>query len=91
MRPAARSIKGELGNAVIDGIRRHGADAVGLVIIGVARLIVGAAALGVLLASSAIADYDLTAAHFAGLTAVAALVNWVATGSSRAKDRQIRN
>jgi hypothetical protein len=91
MKPAARSIKDELGNAVVDGIRRYGGDAVGLFLIGVTRVIVGAAALGVLLASSAIADYDLTAAHFAGLTVVAALINWVAAGNSRTKGRQARN
>jgi hypothetical protein len=28
------SIRGELGNAVVDGIRQHGADAVGVVIMG---------------------------------------------------------
>ena len=83
MKPAAGSIKGELGNAVVDGIRQHGADAVGLVIKGIARLIIGATALGVLLVDSAIAGYDLTAAHFAGLTAVAALINWLFAGNSR--------
>jgi hypothetical protein len=66
----AGSIKAELNNAVVDGIRQRGPDAVGLVIIGLARLFVAAITLGVLLGIGAIFGYDMTAVHFAGLAAV---------------------
>jgi hypothetical protein len=72
------SIKAELDNAVVLGIRQRGPDAVGLLIVGIARLIVGAATLAVLLGVGVLFGYDVTAIHFAGLTGISALVGWVA-------------
>ena len=71
----AESIRGELGSALVRGIRRHGPDAVGLVLMGFARLLVGVVALGALLAAGAAAGCEITAAHFVGVTGVAALIN----------------
>lgn len=83
MSPPARSIRTELNDAVVYGIRLRGPDAVGLIIMGMARLIVGAATLGILLGIAAIFGYDVTAAHFAGLTGVSALVSWLVAGRFR--------
>lgn len=82
MTPPPGSIRGELNDALIGGIRKRGSDAVGLVIMGMARLLIGAATLGVLLAVGAVFGYDLTAAHLAGATAVAGLVGWLTGGSA---------
>jgi len=58
---------------------------------GVARLLVGAATLAVLLLVSAISGYDLTAAHFAGLGALVVLLNvLIAPRSAIAARRQHR-
>lgn len=70
-----RSIKQELSEAVIGGIRERGPDAVGLLLIGVSRLLVGAATLAVLLVAGSISGHDLTAVHLAGLGALAVLLN----------------
>lgn len=83
MNQPADSIRGELGNAVAVGIRRHGADAVGLVLMGMARLFVGVLTLAALLAGGAIAGCDMTAVHFAGLTGAAALLNLLVVGRSK--------
>jgi hypothetical protein len=90
MNPPAGSIKTELNDAVVGGIRQRGPDAVGLVIVGIARLIVGVATLGVLLGIGAIFGYDATAAHFAGLTGVSALVSWLVAGRSGSPRRRGR-
>lgn len=77
MTPPAGSIKAEVNHAVAKGIRRRGPDAVGLVLMGTARLIVAATTLGVLLAASALSGNDLTTLHFVGASAIAAIVNWL--------------
>jgi hypothetical protein len=77
MTPPAGSIKAEVNHAVAKGIRRRGPDAVGLVLMGMARLVVAAVTLALLLAISSLSGNDLTALHFAGATAVAAAVNWL--------------
>jgi hypothetical protein len=71
------SIKAELNHAVAKGIRRGGPGAVELVLIGMAKLVVAACALGVLLAAAALSGYDLTALDFAGANAVVATVGWL--------------
>jgi hypothetical protein len=47
------SIRAELGNAVLDGIRERGAEAVGMVIVGLARVVVCSATLVAMLAIGA--------------------------------------
>jgi predicted MFS family arabinose efflux permease len=81
------SIKGELGDALVGGIRQRGSDAVGLVIMGIARLVVGAVTLGVLLGLGAVFGYDMTAGHFVGATVVAVVVSWLTGGESRSTRR----
>ena len=77
------SIKGELSDALIGGIRQRGSDAVGLVIMGIARLIVGAVTLGVLLGIGAAFGYGMTPGQFVGATALAGLVSWLMGRDSR--------
>ena len=77
MTPPAGSIKAEVNQAVARGIRRRGPDAVGVILMGMAKLLVAACALGVLLTAAALSGYDLTALHFAGATAVVAVVGWL--------------
>lgn len=84
MNQPTASIRGELSDALVCGIRRRGPDAVGLLIMGLARLIVATAALGALLGVGALFGYDISAAQFAGLTGISALVTWLmADGRSR--------
>ncbi len=77
------SIKGELNAALIGGIRQRGPDAVGMVIIGIARLVIGAVTLGLVLGLSTLFDYDMSAAHLTGAAAIAGLVSWWTGGSSK--------
>ena len=84
MNLSSGSIKGELSDAVRSGIRHRGPDAIGLVLVGMARLIVGTATLGVLLAVGAVSGYDITAPKFAGVTGAAALINWLLGGRTQA-------
>jgi hypothetical protein len=86
MTPPPRSIRGELNDALIGGIRRRGSDAVGLVIMGMAKLAIGVVALAALLAVGAIFGYDITV--LAGLaTAVAGLVGWLSGGDANGAAR----
>jgi hypothetical protein len=80
MTPPSNSVRGELNAALISGIRRHGSDAVGLVIIGIARLVIGVSTFCVLLGVGAIFGYEVTASHLAGATVVAVLVGWLTAG-----------
>lgn len=88
MNQRAPSIRSELSDSLVGGIRQHGADAVGLVIMGLARLLVGAATLAVVLAGGAVAGYDIGAAEFAGLTGAVAFLNLLTSGRPRAEDNQ---
>lgn len=87
MNPPARPLRIELNDAVVGGIRNRGPEAVGVVIIGVARVVVAALVLALLLATSAFFDYDVTAVPFAGMTSASALISWLITwGSLRSKE-----
>jgi hypothetical protein len=83
-----QSIRGELNAAVISGIRERGSDAVGLLIMGVARLIVGGVTLGVVLGVAALFGYDMTAVHLTGATVVGGLVGWWTGGASISASRR---
>jgi len=63
---------------------------VGLLIVGLARLIVGATTLAALLGVGVLFGYDVTAAHFAALTGISALVGWAAGRPVRAAPRDRR-
>lgn len=60
MNPPARPIRTELSEAVVGGIRQRGAEAVGLVIMGLARLLVTFAALLILLFGSSVLGLKVT-------------------------------
>ena len=77
MNSQSGSIKAELNHAVAKGIRRGGPNAVELVLMGMAKLLVVASTLGVLLTAAALSGYDLTTLHFAGATAIVAAVGWL--------------
>jgi hypothetical protein len=78
MSPPTESIKAELSHAVARGIRRRGPDAVGLVLIGMARLAITASTLAVLLVAAAAFGYNASGLGLAGATAFAGLLNWLA-------------
>lgn len=82
------SIRGEMSDAVVGGIRQHGAEAVGLVLMGLARLFVGAATLGVLLVVGAVTGCDLTATRFMGAICVGAVVNLLVSGRTNPPGRR---
>lgn len=83
MNPPAGSIKAEVGNAVACGIRERGPAAVGLVIMGLARLTIGLLTLFVLVGTSTILGYGMTPLPFAGMTGISALTTWLVTRETR--------
>ena len=72
------SIKAEFSGAVATGIRQRGPDAVGLLLIGIARLIVGAATLAALLGLASAFGYDTAGAPLASITGISAAITWIA-------------
>ena len=70
------SIKAELNDAVVCGIRQRGPDAVGLLLVGLAGLVLEVAVLGVLLGIAALLGCEIGGIHFAGLTGVSGLITW---------------
>lgn len=84
MNPPAGTLRTELNEAVVGGIRQRGAEAVGVVIVGMARLLVGMAILAALLSVSWIFGVDITAIRFATMTGVSSGLSWVATRRPRA-------
>lgn len=78
MIPPTDSIREELSEAVRSGIRSSGPDAVGFILMGMARLIVGASTLGVLLGVGAVSGYDVRAPQFAGVIGAVAAINLIA-------------
>jgi hypothetical protein len=77
--PPARSIRTELNDALIGAIRQRGPEAFGMMITGLARLVVGAFTFAVLFGISRLADYQVTAFPFAGMASISAWVSWAAT------------
>jgi hypothetical protein len=70
------SLKGELNAALIGGIRKHGSDAVGMVIVGMAKLVIGVAGLGLLLGVGALFGCGMTPVHLTAATFAAGLMSW---------------
>jgi ribonuclease HI len=83
MSPSTNSIKTEVNHAVASGIRKRGPEAVGVVLVGMARLTVNVSALVILLLASAVFGYGITASHAFEFTAVIAALNWLVTGNAR--------
>lgn len=78
MSPPTQSIKDELNHAVARGIRRRGPDAVGLVLMGMASLVIMTLALGVLLIAVAVSGTGAITLGLAGVTLVTGLLKWLA-------------
>jgi hypothetical protein len=81
--PPARSFRTELNDAVGGGIRQRGAEAIGLVIMGLARIAIAVPVLALLLLASRLLGVDVTALPFAGMTGISALVSWLLTRRDR--------
>ena len=79
MIPPARPIRVEMSDAVVGGIRERGPEAVGLVIIGVARILIAVLVLALLLIGSSLLGFDVSAVPFAGMTGLSGLVSWAIT------------
>lgn len=77
--PPSRSIRTEVTDAVVGGIRERGSEAVGLFIVGVARITMAALALIVLIVASKVIGVEISAVRFALMTALSALVSWLIT------------
>lgn len=75
------SLKGELNNALIGGIRQRGSEAVGLMLVSMVKLAVGTAALTALLILAAIFGFEMTATLLAGATTLAGLGRWLVGGA----------
>lgn len=85
MNPPANSLKAEVNHALANGIRRRGPDAVGVVLMGMARLVVAVSTLVILLLAGALFGYDITASHAFGATAVVAALNWLLASPKNAQ------
>jgi len=75
--PPARPLRTELNDAVVGGIRERGAEAVGLVIVSMARIAIAAVVLALLLVASTVLEIEVTFGPFAGMTGVSACVSWL--------------
>jgi hypothetical protein len=83
MNPPARPIRTEFHEAVVGGIRQRGADAVGLVIMGIAYLLIAVLALGVLLFASSVLGIKQTALPVTVMTILSGLISWLVGKSLR--------
>ena len=79
MHPPAGPIRAELNDAVVGGIRQRGPEAVGLVIVGVARLTVALASLLVLLLGSSVLGLEVAAGPFVAMSGLSGLLTWIIT------------
>ncbi|HVD40252.1 MAG TPA: hypothetical protein VNC16_04520 [Solirubrobacterales bacterium] len=83
MIPPARPIRTEMTDAVVAGIRARGAEAVGLLIVGIARIAIAVLVLVLLLIASKVIGIDVSAVPFAAMTGLSALVSWLITRKQR--------
>jgi hypothetical protein len=83
MNPPTRPIRVELNDAIVGGIRQRGADAVGLVIMGIAYLVISVLALLVLLFASSVFGIDRTALPVTIMTLISAGISWLVGKSIR--------
>lgn len=86
MNPPAGPIRAELNDALVGGIRQRGPEAVGLVLIGLARLVVAVATLAVLLFASSVLGFDVTTGPFLAMSGLSGLVSWLITRRIETKD-----
>jgi hypothetical protein len=64
---------------MIEGVRARGPEAVGLVIIGLARILIAVLVLGLLLIASSVLGINVSAVPFAGMTGLSGLLSWLIT------------
>lgn len=79
MNPPARPIRTELNDAVVGGIRQRGPEAVGLLIIGLTRIVLAVLVLGVMLFASSVLGFNVTAVPFAAMSGLSAFLSWLIT------------
>lgn len=78
MNPPAGPIRAEVSDALVGGIRLRGAEAVGLVIMGLARLAIAVVVFIVLYGAAVIVGIEVTTPPpFAGMGLISALVTWL--------------
>lgn len=83
MNPPARPIRTEFHEAVVGGIRQRGADAVALVIMGIAYLMIAVLALGVLLFGGSVLGVKQTALPVTLMTILSGVISWLIGKSAR--------
>jgi hypothetical protein len=70
-------------DAVVGGIRERGPEAVGLMIIGMARIVIAFLVLILMVIASEVVGIDISAIPFAGMTGISAFVSWLITRGER--------
>lgn len=85
MNPPAGPFRTEVNDAVIGGIRERGPEAVGMMIIALARLVIAVITFLVLYGVSSILEIEVSAWPAAGMTIISGLVSWLTTRDGRRK------
>lgn len=83
MIPPARPLRTELNDALVGGIRERGAEAVGMVIMAIAYLVIGILTMLVLLGASSIFGIDRTALPVTVMTLLSAGISLLVGRSVR--------
>jgi hypothetical protein len=79
VQPPPKPIRYELTDALIEAIRSRGPEAAGLVMVGLARLVVAVATLMALLLCSSILGIEVTPIPFAAMSGLSAVLSWAIT------------
>jgi predicted secreted Zn-dependent protease len=77
MNPPPRSIRAEMNEALVGGIRDKGPEAFGMLITATARLVIAVVTWAVLYGVSQAAGYEVTPGPFVGMGVVSALTTWL--------------
>jgi hypothetical protein len=72
-----------LNDALVDGIRQRGPEAVGLVLIGFARILVATGVLLVLLLASSVLRLEVSTVPFTVMSGLSGLASWLITRDRR--------
>jgi hypothetical protein len=85
LNPPARTLKTELNEALVGGIRLRGPEAFGWMLVALIRIAITVVVLVLMLIASWAFGYDVTAWPFAGMTTISGLVSWLLT---RGRDQE---
>lgn len=85
MNPPARSLRTELNDALIGGIRLRGPEAFGWMLVALIRIAITVIVLVLMLMASWAGGYEVTAWPFFGMTTISGLVSWLLT---RGRDQE---